>query len=130
MNRGHYRREKKLVEWETIMTIVRKEVEPREYSGDFDGAKQMLHKLPQEDGFVLKKWGDVLFKEAQTNGNPATAREALAKALAAETAFPQARYKHEARKLQEKIRQWIAENPSFAPASATPAPGEGHRHFD
>jgi hypothetical protein len=107
MDRMHYVRKKRLVEWETIMAIVRKEVEPREYGGDLDGAKQVLAKLPQEDGFVLKKWGDVLFKEAQKSGSRETAEQALAKALAAESAFPQARYKHEARKLQEQIRKWM-----------------------
>ena len=115
MDRTNYLRKKRLVEWETIMTIVRKEVEPREYGGDLDGAKQMLEKLPQEDGFVLKKWGDVLFKEAQKNGKGEIAQEALAKACAAEAAFPQARYKHEARKLQEKIRAWMAENRTVPP---------------
>ena len=43
-----------LIVWQTIMSIVRKEVEPREYRGDCTGAKQMLEQLPQEDGFVLK----------------------------------------------------------------------------
>jgi hypothetical protein len=109
---------------------VRKEVEPREYSGDFDGAKQMLEKLPQEDGFVLKKWGDVLFKEAQKNRNREIAHVALAKALAAETAFPHARYKHEARKLQENIKKWIEENQTFPSPSAASVPREGHHHFD
>ena len=108
MDHMNYVRKKRLVEWETIMTIVRKEVEPREYGGDLDGAKQVLEKLPQDDGFVLKKWGDVLFKEAQKSGNRETAEEALAKALSAEHAFPQARYKHEARKLQESIKKWMA----------------------
>lgn len=130
MDRANYLRNKRLVEWETIMTIVRKEVEPREHSGDFEGAKHMLSKLPQEDGFVLKKWGDVLFKEAQKNGNREIAQEALEKARAAETAFPHARYKHEARKLQEKIKQWIEENRSFPSPSPGPVPREGRHHFD
>jgi hypothetical protein len=96
-----------LIEWETIMTIVRKEVEPREYRGDFSGAKQMLEQLPQQDGFVLKKWGDVLFKEAQKDNDLVTAQKALEKALSAEAAFPNAKYKHEAKLLQGKIRKWI-----------------------
>jgi hypothetical protein len=120
MDRINYVRKKRLVEWETIMTIVRKEVEPREYGGDLNGAKQVLEKLPQDDGFVLKKWGDVLFKEAQTSGNRETAEQALAKALSAERAFPQARYKHEARKLQEGIRIWLE-----ARAATLPAPAGG-----
>ena len=120
MDRINYVRKKRLVEWETIMTIVRKEVEPREYGGDLNGAKQVLEKLPQDDGFVLKKWGDVLFKEAQTSGNRETAEQALAKALSAERAFPQARYKHEARKLQEGIRIWLE-----ARAATLPSPSGG-----
>ncbi len=120
MDRMNYVRKKRLVEWETIMTIVRKEVEPREYGGDLNGAKQVLEKLPQDDGFVLKKWGDVLFKEAQTSGNRETAEQALAKALSAERAFPQARYKHEARKLQEGIRIWLE-----ARAATLPSPSGG-----
>jgi chaperonin cofactor prefoldin len=117
MKRMNYVRKQRLVEWETIMTIVRKEVEPREYGGDLDGAKQVLEKLPQDDGFVLKKWGDVLFKEAQKSGNRETAEKALAMALSAERAFPQARYKHEARKLQESIRTWMA-SPLSPPSPA------------
>ena len=96
-----------LIEWETIMTIVRKEVEPREYRGDFTGAKHMLEQLPQEDGFVLKKWGDVLFKEAQKYNKLDVAQKALEKALSAEVAFPYAKYKHEAKLLQGKIRKLI-----------------------
>jgi hypothetical protein len=96
-----------LIEWETIMTIVRKEVEPREYRGDFTGAKHMLEQLPQEDGFVLKKWGDVLFKEAQHEKDLILAQMALEKALSAEAAFPNAKYKHEAKLLQGKIKKWI-----------------------
>ena len=60
MNSRHYVGKKRLVEWETIVHIVRREVEPLEYGGDIDGAKNVLEKLPQEDGLVLKKWGDVL----------------------------------------------------------------------
>jgi hypothetical protein len=33
MNSRHFVRKKRLVEWETIMHIVRKEVEPLEYRG-------------------------------------------------------------------------------------------------
>jgi hypothetical protein len=130
MERMHYVRKKRLVEWETIMAIVRKEVEPREYGGDLDGAKQVLAKLPQEDGFVLKKWGDVLFKEAQKSGNRETAEKALAKALSAESAFPQARYKHEARKLQESIRAWMETCAAFPSPSDCTAMKEGDHHFD
>lgn len=130
MDRMHYVRKKRLVEWETIMAIVRKEVEPREYGGDLDGAKQILEKLPQEDGFVLKKWGDVLFKEAQKSGNRETAEKALAKALAAECAFPQARYKHEARKLQESIRAWMEACPASPSTSGCAAMQEKDHHFD
>ena len=96
-----------LIEWQTIMNIVRKEVEPREYRGDLTGAKQMLEQLPQEDGFVLKKWGDVLFKEAQKDNDLDVAQRALEKALSAEAAFPNAKYKHEAKKLQGNIKKWI-----------------------
>ena len=96
-----------LVEWQTIMTIVRKEVEPREYRGDFTGAKHMLEQLPQEDGFVLKKWGDVLFKEAQKDNDLDVAQRALEKAVSAEAAFPNAKYKHEAKILQRNIKKWI-----------------------
>jgi len=99
----------RLIEWETIMTIVRKEIEPREYSGDLAGAKTILDTLPQEDGFVLKKWGDILFKEAQENTDLTAAEKALLKAQAAEAAFPHARYKHEARQLGKKIKKWIDE---------------------
>jgi len=130
MDRMNYLRKNRPVEWETIMAIVRKEVEPREYSGDFDGAKQILEKLPQEDGFVLKKWGDVLFKEAQKNGSHETAEKALAKAISAETAFPHARYKHEARKLQESIRHWIEASRSLSSSARESARTEGHHHFD
>ena len=66
------------------MHIVRREVEPLEYSGDIDGAKNVLEKLPQEDGLVLKKWGDVLFKEAQMNMDFEAAKKALTKAQLAE----------------------------------------------
>ena len=104
---NNFSRKNQLIEWETIMHVVRQEIEPREYSGDFEGAKQMLEKLPQEDGFVLKKWGDVLFKEAQKENNLDIAHKALEKALSAEAAFPRARYKHEAKLLQGKIRQWM-----------------------
>ena len=107
MTPNYFARKNKLIEWETIMYVVRKEVEPREYSGDFNGAKQMLEKLPQDDGFVLKKWGDVLFKEAQKDKNLDVAQKALEKALSAEAAFPQAKYKHEAKLLQGKIKKWI-----------------------
>ena len=103
----NFAKKKDLIEWETIMTIVRKEVEPREYRGDFTGAKHMLEQLPQEDGFVLKKWGDVLFKEAQKGNDLDVAQRALEKALSAEAAFPNAKYKHEAKKLQENIKKWI-----------------------
>jgi len=130
MDRMNYVRKKRLVEWETIMTIVRKEVEPREYGGDLDGAKQVLEKLPQDDGFVLKKWGDVLFKEAQKSGNRETAEKALAMALSAERAFPQARYKHEARKLQESIRAWMETCATFPSPSDCTAMKEGDHHFD
>ena len=104
---------KNLIEWETIMAIVRKEIEPREYRGDFTGAKAILETLPQEDGFVLKKWGDIFFKEAQAHSDISAADKALAKARAAEAAFPHARYKHEAKLLKKKITKWIAEqNPA------------------
>ncbi len=130
MVRMHYVRKKRLVEWETIMAIVRKEVEPREYGGDLDGAKQVLEKLPQEDGFVLKKWGDVLFKEAQKSGSRETAEKALAKARSAESAFPQARYKHEARKLQESIRAWMESCVSAPSPTGLTAAQDGNHHFD
>ena len=97
MNSRHYVGKKRLVEWETIVHIVRREVEPLEYSGDIDGAKNVLEKLPQEDGLVLKKWGDVLFKEAQMNMDFEAAKKALTKAQLAEEAFPQAKYKHTAK---------------------------------
>jgi len=109
MENHRYMKRNSLIEWETIMTIVRKEIEPREYSGDLSGAKVILDKLPQEDGFVLKKWGDILFREAQDNSDLSAAHKALAKARSAETAFPHARYKHEARKLEKKIKKWIDE---------------------
>lgn len=101
---------KRLVEWETIVHIVRREVEPLEYSGDIDGAKNVLEKLPQEDGLVLKKWGDVLFKEAQMNMDFEAAKKALTKAQLAEEAFPQAKYKHTAKQLQDSIKKWIEQN--------------------
>ena len=109
MDNNRYMKGKSLIEWETIMTIVRKEIEPREYSGDLAGAKTILDKLPQEDGFVLKKWGDILFKEAQENTDLAAAQMALSKAKSAEAAFPHAKYKHEARQLEKKIKKWIDE---------------------
>jgi hypothetical protein len=121
MDRMHFVRKKRLIEWETIMAIVRKEVEPREYGGDLEGAMQVLAKLPQEDGFVLKKWGDVLFKQAQKSGSRETAATALDKARAAVQAFPQARYKHEARKLQEQIQAWM---------ETSAATRNGDHHFD
>ena len=112
------------------MTIVRKEVEPREYGGDLEAAMQVLAKLPQDDGVVLKKWGDVLFKAAQKSGSRETAEKALDKARSAEHAFPQARYKHEARKLQEHIRAWM-ETAAAVPASAgAAAMNEREHHFD
>ena len=109
MENNRYMKRKNLIEWETIMTIVRKEIEPREYSGDLAGAKTILDKLPQEDGFVLKKWGDILFKEAQENTDLTVAQKALSKAQSAEAAFPHAKYKHEARQLEKKIKKWIEE---------------------
>lgn len=105
--KNNFAKKNDLIEWQTIMTIVRKEVEPREYQGDFTGAKHMLEQLPQEDGFVLKKWGDVLFKEAQERNDLVVAQRALEKALSAEAAFPNAKYKHEAKVLQGKIKKWI-----------------------
>ena len=103
----------RLIEWETIMHIVRKEIEPREYRGDLAGAKTILDKLPQEDGFVMKKWADILLKEAQENTDLTVAQKALSKAHAAEAAFPHAKYKHEARQLVKKIKKWIdAQNSS------------------
>jgi hypothetical protein len=110
MDSMNFMRKNRLVEWNTIMDIVRKEVEPREYNGDINGAKQILEQLPQEDGIVLKKWADVLFKEAQMNKDMDTAKEALAKALSAEAIFPHAKYKHNARQLQIKIKQWLEQN--------------------
>ena len=101
---------KRLVEWETIVHIVRREVEPLEYSGDIDSAKNVLEKLPQEDGLVLKKWGDVLFKEAQMNMDFEAAKKALIKAQLAEEGFPQAKYKHTAKQLQDSIKKWIEQN--------------------
>jgi hypothetical protein len=109
MENQRYIKRKNLIEWETIMIIVRKEIEPREFGGDLAGAKAILEKLPQEDGFVLKKWGDILFKEAQENTDLTAAQKALSKARSAEAAFPHARYKHEARKLEKKIKKWIDE---------------------
>ena len=110
MDSRNYMRKNKLVEWNTIMDIIRKDVEPREYNGDVNGAKQILEQLPQEDGIVLKKWADVLFKEAQMNMDMDTAKEALAKALSAEDVFLHAKYKHNARQLQIKIKQWLEQN--------------------
>jgi hypothetical protein len=110
MNSRHFVGKKRLVEWETIVHIVRREVEPLEYSGDIDGAKNVLEKLPQEDGLVLKKWGDVLFKEAQMNMDFETAKKALTKAQLAEEAFPQAKYKHTAKQLQDSMKKWIEQN--------------------
>jgi hypothetical protein len=106
---NNFAKKKDLIEWETIMTIVRKEVEPREYRGDFSGAKRMLEQLPQEDGFVLKKWGDVLFKEAQKANDLDVAQKALEKARSSEAAFPNAKYKHAAKVLQGTIKKWIEE---------------------
>jgi hypothetical protein len=126
----HFVRKKRLVEWETIMAIVRKEVEPREYGGDLEGAMQVLAELPQDDGFVLKKWGDVLFKEAQKSGSVETAEKALDKARSAEHAFPQARYKHEARKLQEHIRAWMETGAARSAPSDSTAIRKGDHHFD
>jgi hypothetical protein len=130
MERMHFVRKKRLVEWETIMAIVRKEVEPREYGGDLEGAMQVLAKLPQDDGFVLKKWGDVLFKEAQKSGSRETGEKALDKARSAEHAFPQARYKHEARKLQEQIRTWMETGAAVIAPSDAAAMKEREHHFD
>ena len=110
MNNRHFVRKKRLVEWETIMHIVRRKVEPLEYGGDIDGAKNVLEKLPQEDGFVLKKWGDVLLKEAQMKMDIEVAQKALTKAQLAEEAFAQAKYKHAARQLQISIKKWIEQN--------------------
>jgi hypothetical protein len=107
-----------------------KEVEPREYGGDLEGAMQVLAKLPQDDGFVLKKWGDVLFKEAQKSGSRETAEKALDKAHSAEHAFPQARYKHEARKLQEQIRAWMEIGAAATAPSDAAALKEREHHFD
>jgi hypothetical protein len=110
MDSSNYMRKNKLVEWNTIMDIVRKEVEPREYNGDVNGAKQILKQLPQEDGIVLKKWAEVLFKEAQLNMDMDIAKEALSKASSAESAFLHAKYKHNAKQLQIKIKQWLEQN--------------------
>jgi len=110
MSNRHFVRKNRLVEWETIMHIVRREVEPLEYNGDLDGAKNILEKLPQEDGFALKKWGDVLFKEAQRTMDSEVAKSALIKAQLAEEAFPQAKYKHAAKQLQGSIKQWMEKN--------------------
>lgn len=110
MDNRNFTRKNQLVEWDTIMDIVRKEVEPREYKGDVNGAKQILKQLPQEDGIVLKKWADVLFKEAQQNMDMDIAKDALSKASSAESAFFQAKYKHNAKELQKKIRQWLEQH--------------------
>ena len=111
-------RKNKLVEWETIMHIVRKEVEPLEYRGNIDGAKNILEKLPQEDGFVLKKWGDVLFKEAQMKMDIEVAKKALAKAQLAEEVFPLAKYKHAAKQLQVSIKKWIEQNSTHSKSTS------------
>jgi len=92
------------------MNIVRKEVEPREYNGDINGAKHILETLPQEDGIVLKKWADILFKEVQMTMDMNIAKKALEKALLAEDAFLHAKYKHNARQLQQKIKKWMEQN--------------------
>ena len=115
MDNSNYVRKNRLVEWNTIMDIIRKEVEPREYNGDVNGAKKILEQLPQEDGIVLKKWADVLFKEAQMNMDMDTAKEALAKALSAEAVFPHAKYKHNARQLQIRIKKWMEQNNVSSP---------------
>ncbi len=70
-----------------------------------------------------------MFKEAQKSGSRETAEKALAKALSAEAAFPQARYKHEARKLQESIRAWMGTCAASAPAADGIAMGKGDHHF-
>ena len=114
MEHRYYIRKNRLVEWKTIMEIVRKEIEPREYSGDIPGAKHILEQLPQENGFVLKKWADVLFKEAQITNTIEIAHMALAKAISAEAAFPDAKYKHTAKQLQKCITQWIQQNHSIS----------------
>ena len=118
MNSRHFVNKKRLVEWETIMHIVRREVEPLEYKGDLDGAKNILEKLPQEDGFVLKKWGDVLFKEGQLKMDIEVAKKALTKAQLAEETFPQAKYKHAAKQLQVSIKKWIETSRSSPTRSA------------
>lgn len=118
MNSRHFVRKKRLVEWETIMNIVRREVEPLEYSGNIDGAKCILEKLPQEDGFVLKKWGDVLFKEAQMKMDIEVAKKALAKAQLAEEVFPLAKYKHAAKQLQVSIKKWIEQNSTHSKSTS------------
>ena len=110
MDSRNYMRKSKLVEWDTIMDIVRKEVEPREYNVDGNGVKHILSQLPQDDAIVLKKWADVLFKEAQSNMDTEIAKEALSKALSAESAFLHAKYKHNAKQLQKKIKQWLEQN--------------------
>jgi hypothetical protein len=91
---------------------------------------QVLEKLPQEDGFVLKKWGDVLFKQAQKSGSRETAETALDKARSAEHAFPQARYKHEARKLQESIQAWMETCTTRSAPFGCPAVKGEEYHFD
>ena len=118
MDSRNFVRKKRLVEWETIMHIVRKQVEPLEYSGNLDGAKSVLEKLPQEDGFVLKKWGDVLFKEAQMKMDIEVAKEAFTKAQLAEETFPQAKYKHAAKQLQNSIKQWMKQNGTLSQSTS------------
>ena len=118
MDSRNFTRKNRLVEWETIMNIVRKEVEPREYNGDINGAKYILESLPQEDGIVLKKWADVLFKEAQMTMDMNIAKKALEKALSAEDAFLHTKYKHNARQLQTKIKKWMEQNSISSPHSS------------
>ena len=115
MESKYHIRKNRLVEWQTIMDIVRKEVEPREYKGDVNGAKHILESLPQEDGIVLKKWADVLFKEAQMTMDMNMAKKALTKAQSAEDAFLHAKYKHSARQLQNKIKKWMEQNNISSP---------------
>jgi len=64
------------------------------------------------------------------NGNREAAEKALAKALSAESAFPQARYKHEARKLQESIRAWMETCAAFPSPSGHYGMKERDHHFD
>ena len=118
MNSRHFVRKKRLVEWETIMHIVRSEVEPLEYSGDIAGAKNVLEKLPQEDGLVLKKRGDVLLKEAQMNKDFEAAKKALTKAQLAEEAFTLAKYKHIAKQLQGSIKKWMEQNSTLSKSTS------------